>query len=83
MNDFKEIAKFQFESAQARLERVIIKLWIVIIILVFMLMATGGALLYLNMQYETTEQTTIKQEVDTDNGNAYVMDGIHIGECRK
>ena len=82
MDDYKEIAKFQFESAQARLERIITRLWVLCLLLVFLLMVTNGAWIYYESQFTVEEKTIVQQEVDTDSGNAYVMDGIHIGESK-
>lgn len=74
MNDFKELAKFQFESAQARLERIIKLLWVLCLVLVILLVASNGAWLYHESKYSTQESTVIKQEVD----GSVVADGIHI-----
>lgn len=74
MNDFKELAKFQFESSQARLERIIKLLWALCLLLVVLLVATNGAWLYYESQFSTQENTVIKQEVD----GSVVADGIHI-----
>lgn len=80
IQDFKEVAKFQFESAQARLERIITRLWTLCLILVLILLATNGAWLYHESKYSQEEHTIIKQEVDTESGCAFVTDGIHIGD---
>ena len=75
-----DLARFQFESAQARLERVITKLWGLCLLLVILLVGTNAAWLYYESQFKTEKTTLIKQEVDTESGNAFVMDGIHIGD---
>lgn len=77
--DDKGLVKFQFESAQARLERVITKLWIVCILLVMLLCATNGLWIYYESQCEI-EKTVVTQEIDTGRGNAAIYDGVHIGE---
>lgn len=72
-------SKFEFESAQARLERIIFKLWIVLILLILMLVGTNGAWIYYESQFDVTETTTITQDCDCDSGNAIIYDGVHIG----
>ena len=79
MND-TELSKFQFESAQARLERIIVRLWKLCVLLVILLVLSNGAWIYYESQFEVEEQTTVRQEVDCKTGNAAIYDGVHIGE---
>ena len=75
--DDKGLFKFQFESAQARLERVITKLWIVCILLVMLLVVTNGLWVYYESQFEI-EKTVVTQDINTGRGNAAIYDGVHI-----
>lgn len=78
--DFKEVAQFQFESAQARLERIISRLWILCLLLIVLLVGTNGAWIYYESQFQIEEKTIITQEIDAESGNAFLVDGVHIGE---
>lgn len=65
----KDVPYIVFESEMARMERIIKRLWIVIIILIFLLCG----LIYRDSLYEdmvTTE--TVTQEVDDVSGDAIV-----------
>ena len=65
----KDVPYIVFESEMARMERIIKRLWIVIIILIFLLCG----LVYRDSLYEdmvTTE--TVTQEVDDVSGDAIV-----------
>lgn len=76
----KSVPYIVFESAIARFDRVLKRMWIVILILVFLLVGTNLAWLYFKSQFEeiTTTTTTqdVKQKGDTntfvggDNGYA-------------
>lgn len=83
MDDFKEIAKFQFESAQARLERIITRLWVLCLLLVVLLVVSNGVWIYYASQIEVEEKTIVKQEVEADDGNVLVMDGIHLNDVHE
>lgn len=62
------------ESEMARAERYFKKLWAVIIILLFMLVATNIAWLWYESQFETIE-TTESYDLNADgNGNAIMND---------
>jgi len=77
-----EVIKFEFESAQARVERCNVRLWKLCILLIFLLCATNLAWIFYESQFtvETTEKTVVSQEIDTGDGNAAIYDGVHIGE---
>ena len=67
------------ESAMARQERTIKKLWVLLIIVISLLVVTNGAWLYYESQFE---DTTVTQEVDTEDGNAFVagIGDVNYGE---
>lgn len=68
------------ESAMARMERIIKRLWVLVLVLAFMLIATNAAWLWYESQWQTVETyRDIYQEIDAqDSGNATILDGIHI-----
>ena len=59
------------ESAMARAERSAKRLWVVIILLIVMLVATNGAWIWYESQFETVETTEVIQE-NADGYNNYV-----------
>lgn len=63
--DEKFVSFLAFESATTRLERTIKRLWIIVIILILSLLATNGAWIYYESQWETV-QTTVTQEATAD-----------------
>ena len=56
------------ESTMARMERQIKRLWIAILILIFLLVGTNGAWLYYENQWETIDQE-VTQEAETGTNN--------------
>lgn len=52
------------EASMARMERQIKRLWITIIVLIFLLVGTNGAWLLYNSRFETVE--TVMQEYQAD-----------------
>ena len=56
------------EASMARMERQIKRLWITILVLIFLLVGTNGAWLYYESQRETIYQE-VTQEADTGTNN--------------
>lgn len=71
MNDVPYIAH---ESAQARQERTIKRLWILCIIMFVALVVSNTAWVYYDSQFETSI-TKIQAEQDAQGGNNYVVNG--------
>ena len=72
MNDVPYIVH---ESAQARQERTIKRLWVLCIVIFAAFVISNGAWIYYEAQFETTT-TTIEAEQDaTSGGNNYVIGG--------
>lgn len=70
------------ESAMARMERTIKRLWILAIILIVLLFGTNAAWLYWESQWETVETTEITQENESGYNNYIGNDGdIYNGEA--
>lgn len=59
------------ESAMARMERIIRRLWIAVLVLIAALLITNGAWVFYESQF-TDEVQEVTQDVDTGNGNATV-----------
>lgn len=80
----KDIPYIVFESTICRFDRVIKRLWIIILILVFLLLGTNLAWLYYESQFEDVEQTTttqtVTQEVDGDSDNSFIGGDNYVGE---
>lgn len=63
-----------YEAAMARLERIIKRLWIIIIILIVLLAGTNAAWIYYEAQWE--EVTTVESyQAEADNGGNAVING--------
>jgi hypothetical protein len=70
------------ESAMARMERTIKRLWIALILGICLLVATNGAWLWYESQWEVVETTEITQENDGGYNNYIGNDGdIYNGKA--
>lgn len=70
------------ESAMARQERTIKRLWILLILVISLLVATNGAWLWYENQWEVVETTEITQENDGGYNNYIGNDeDIYNGEA--
>ena len=63
------------EASMARMERQAKRLWITILVLIFLLVGTNGAWLWWNNQWETVESWEITQENEGGNNNYIGNDG--------
>jgi hypothetical protein len=67
------------ESDMSRLERQLKRLWVVILILIFLLVGSNCAWLWYESQFETVE--TVQEVVqEADNGENHFIGGDVIGE---
>ena len=66
----KDVPYIVHEGAVARLERVIKRLWVLVLVLIVLLAASNAAWIWWESQYETIE-TTITQE-NADSYNNYI-----------
>lgn len=74
----KDVPYIVHESEMARLERVIKRLFILLIIIIVMLFGTNAGWLWYESQFEDVE-TTVTQELDSgEGGDAIINDGVHI-----
>lgn len=67
------------ESAMARQERTIKRLWILLILVISLLVATNGAWIWYESQFV---EESVWQEVDTGEGDAYIagIGDVNYGE---
>ena len=63
------------ESALARMERMVKRLWVTVLVLIFLLVGTNGAWLWWSNQWETVESWEITQENEGGNNNYIGNDG--------
>lgn len=63
------------ESSMARMERQIKRLWVTILVLIFMLVCTNGAWLWYNSQFETVETVTEEYQADASDGGNAIING--------
>lgn len=69
------------ESALARMERMVKRLWVTVLVLIFLLVGTNGAWLWWESQWKTVESLEITQESDGGTNNYIGNDGdIFNGE---
>lgn len=83
--DVKDVSYIVFESTLARFDRIIKRLWIVILILIFLLVGTNVGWLYYESQFETVEETTtqeVKQKADGNSSNSFIGgdNGVGVSE---
>lgn len=72
---------FQAEANAARLERTIVRLWILLILMLFMLIGTNYAWFYYESQFEDVN-TTVTQDVqqESESGSNTFVGGDYHGE---
>lgn len=63
------------EGDMARMERANKRLWVIIIILIVALCGSNAAWIIYESQFEVVEETQIKAEQETEQGNNYVVGG--------
>lgn len=64
------------EGNMARMERTIKRLWIVLLVVIFLLAVSNGAWIWYESQWE---DVVVEQEVDTGEGDAFVAG---VGDVR-
>lgn len=83
MNEHKDIPFIAFESMQARFDRIHFRDCVIIVLLLILLFGTNLMWVTYEMQWQRVESTTITQDVDAEDGNATISDGVHInGESK-
>ena len=79
----EQIPYIAHEAALARQERTIKRFFIITILLIALLVGTNVGWLIYESQFEDVV-TTVEQDVDTEDGNAYVagIGGVSVGESK-
>ena len=72
--------KYIHDAYMAMAERTIKRLWILCIIIFLAFVGSNLGWLYYEFQFADEEMTTITQDLQADNGDAIVNDGVHINE---
>ena len=67
------------ESAMVRAERGAKRLWAVVVLLIIMLVATNGAWIWYESQFEVVETTTIEAEQDGNGVNVVGGGNVNYG----
>ena len=78
MNNPKDVPFIAYEYAQSRLERIIKRLWIVVILLVILLVGTNVAWLIYESQFDYFE-TSIEAEQDGEGVNIVGGENVTYG----
>lgn len=77
--DNKDVPYIVHEGDMARMERTNKRLWIVVIMLILLLIASNTAWLMYKSQFTDEKTTEVTQELDTGGGgDAIINDGVHI-----
>ena len=76
----KDVPYNAYEVALARLDRVIKRLYKLIVLLIILLVASLSALIWFESQVETVD-TTIEAKQETTDGNNYAVGGDLIGNA--
>ena len=75
----KDVSYIVFESEMARLERVIKRQFVLVILALALLVGTNACWLWYESQFEEVTTTEVTQDLDSgDGGDAIINDGVHI-----
>lgn len=77
----KEVPYIVFEGEMARLERIIKRQFILILVAICFLVGTNVYWIWYESQFQDVVTTTtqdVTQKVDSDDGDATINDGVHI-----
>lgn len=77
----KEVPYIVFESELARLERIIHKQFVLILVTVLLLVGTNACWIWYENQFideVTTTTQEVTQDLDAEDGDAIINDGVHI-----
>ena len=71
----KDVPYIAHESAVARLERVIKRLWVLALVLIVLLAASNAAWIWWESQFETVETITEEYQADASGGGNAIING--------
>lgn len=71
------------EGSMARMDRIIKRLWITVIVLIVLLVATNAGWIYYESQFEMVEEkTTVTQDADGNSDNTFIGGDNNGGETK-
>lgn len=71
------------EGSMARMDRIIKRLWITVIVLIVLLVATNAGWIYYESQFEMAEEkTTVTQDADGHSDNTFIGGDNNGGETK-
>ena len=74
----KDVPYIVHESEMARLERIIKRQFVLIVVALCFLVGTNVRWHAYENQFEDIETTEVTQDLDSENGDAIINDGVHI-----
>lgn len=76
----KDIPYIVYESEMTRLERIIKKQFVIILVTLALLVGTNALWIWYESQLEEVTTTTqeVTQDLDAEDGDAIINDGVHI-----
>lgn len=74
----KDVPYIVHESEMARLERIIKRQFVLIVVALCFLVGTNVCWIAYENQFEDIETTEVTQDLDSGNGDAIINDGVHI-----
>lgn len=74
----KDIPYIVYESEMTRLERIIKKQFIIILVTLALLVGTNALWIWYESQFEEVVTTEVTQDLDSGRGDAIINDGVHI-----
>lgn len=76
----KDIPYIVYESEMTRLERIIKKQFVIILVTLALLVGTNALWIWYESQFEEVTTTTqeVTQDLDAEDGDAIINDGVHI-----
>lgn len=78
MDGCRNVSYLAHESMMARFERVIRRLWVLLLILIILLVGTNAAWLVYESQFETVS-TEMDVEQENESGDNYAVGGDYSG----
>lgn len=75
----RDVPYIVYESEMTRLERIIKRQFVLIIVTLCFLIGTNGIWLWYESQFQDVTTTEVTQDLDSgDGGDAIINDGVHI-----
>ena len=79
LQNMKDVPYIVFETEVARMERVIKRMFVLVVVSILLLVGTNACWLWYESQFEEITTTEVTQDVDSgDSGDAIINDGVRI-----